>query len=84
MLREVFSFLGVDPDFWSSGFGLEIATREDHVRHDGLLWRLRSSWLGAAYRKASGGPPVAADATAETARRRRPRDRSWTRSGARP
>jgi hypothetical protein len=51
VLREVFSFLGVDPDFWSSGFGLEIATREDHVRHDGLLWKLRASRLGAAYRR---------------------------------
>jgi hypothetical protein len=51
VLREVFSFLGVDPDFWSSEFGLEIATREDHVRHDGLLWRLRASRLGVAYRR---------------------------------
>jgi hypothetical protein len=51
VLREVFSFLGVDPDFWSSEFGLEIATREDHVRHDGLLWGLRESRLGAAYRR---------------------------------
>ena len=58
VLREVFSFLGVDPDFWSSGFGLEIATREDHVRHDGLLWRLRSSWPGSAYRKLPVGPRV--------------------------
>jgi hypothetical protein len=58
VLREVFSFLGVDPDFWSSGFGPEIATREDHVRHDGLLWRLRASWLGAVYRKLPVGPRV--------------------------
>ena len=58
VLREVFSFLGVDPDFWSAEFGLEIATREDHVRHDGLLWRLRSSRLGSAYRKLPVGPRV--------------------------
>jgi hypothetical protein len=51
VLREVFSFLGVDPDFWSSEFDLEIATREDHVRHHGLQWRLRESRLGAAYRR---------------------------------
>jgi hypothetical protein len=57
-LREVFTFVGVDPDFWSSGFGPEIATREDHVRYDGLLWRLRSSWLGSAYRKLPVGPRV--------------------------
>ena len=57
-LREVFTFVGVDPGFWSSGFGPEIATREDHVRYDGLLWRLRSSWLGSAYRKLPVGPRV--------------------------
>jgi hypothetical protein len=56
VLREVFSFLNVDPDFWSAGFDPEIATREDHVRHDGLLWRLRASWLGAVYRKLPVGP----------------------------
>jgi Sulfotransferase domain len=56
VLREVFSFLGVERHFWSSGFGPEIATREDHVRYDGLLWRLRSSRLGAAYRRLPVGP----------------------------
>ena len=51
VLREVFRFLGVDPGFRSPAFAVEIATREDHVRHDGLLWKLRSSRLGAAYRR---------------------------------
>jgi hypothetical protein len=56
VLREVFSFLGVDSRFQSPGFRAEIATREDHVRHDGLLWKLRSSRLGAAYRRLPLGP----------------------------
>ena len=55
-LREVFSFLGVDSSFQSPGFRAEIATREDHVRHDGLLWKLRSSRFGAAYRRLPLGP----------------------------
>jgi hypothetical protein len=55
-LREVFEFLGVDPDFWTSGFEPEIGTRQEHVQHDSLLWRLRASWVGAAYRKLPVGP----------------------------
>jgi hypothetical protein len=56
VLREVFSFLGVDSSFWSPEFGAEMATREDHVRHEGLFWKLRSSWLGALYRRLPVGP----------------------------
>jgi hypothetical protein len=56
VLREIFSFVGVDPGFWTSGFEPEIGTRAEHVRHDSLLWRLRSSWVGAAYRKLPVGP----------------------------
>jgi hypothetical protein len=55
-LREIFEFVGVDPDFWTSGFEPEIGTRQEHVRHDSLLWRLRASPLGAAYRKLPVGP----------------------------
>lgn len=55
-LREIFEFLGVDTDYWTSGFEPEIGTRQEHVRHDSLLWRLRSSWVGAGYRKLPVGP----------------------------
>jgi hypothetical protein len=68
VLGEVFSFLGVDPDFWSTEFDLEIATREDHVRHDGLQWRLRESRLGAAYRRLL--PPRSRIRLTRTLRRR--------------
>lgn len=49
-LRRVFEFLEVDQDFWSPGFRPELATREDHVRYDGLAWRLRGSVLGRVFR----------------------------------
>jgi hypothetical protein len=55
-LREIFTFLGVEASFWSPRFTPELARRDDHVRHDGALWRVRSSPVGRMYRKLPVGP----------------------------
>jgi hypothetical protein len=50
-LRRIFEFLDVDPGFWSKNFQPEIGTRQEHVKYNGVRWRLRHSAAGALWRK---------------------------------
>lgn len=50
-LIKVFRFLDVDPAFRSPEFSAELWTRADHVKYQGLGWRLRGSVLGRAFRR---------------------------------
>jgi hypothetical protein len=50
-LRRVFSVLGVETDFWSRQFSVELLRRDDYVQHGGLNWRVRESLAGEWYRR---------------------------------
>jgi hypothetical protein len=50
-MREVFSFIGVDPEFRSPEFEVELLKRDDYFERGSLGWRLRESPLARAFRR---------------------------------
>ena len=50
-MREVFSFIGVDPSFHSPEFEVELLKRSDYFEHGSLAWRLRESPVGRLFRR---------------------------------
>jgi hypothetical protein len=50
-MREVFSFIGVDPDFRSPEFEVELLKRDDYFERGSLGWRLRESPLARGFRR---------------------------------
>jgi hypothetical protein len=50
-MREVFSFIGVDPSFRSPEFEVELLKRGDYFEHGSLAWRLRESPVGRLFRR---------------------------------
>ncbi|MGH2924099.1 MAG: sulfotransferase family protein [Solirubrobacterales bacterium] len=75
VLRDVFAFLGVDPAFWSPEFEREFNPQAEQRRPTGLWRSLRSSPLGAVFRRL---PPGI------RSRLRRPATRAMSRGVGRP
>jgi hypothetical protein len=75
VLREVFGFLGIDAGFWAPEFDREFNPRREQRRRSGLWWSLRSSPLGAAFRRLPRGLRSGL---------RRPLDRTLSRQVGRP
>ena len=50
-LETVFSFIGVDPTFRSSEFGIELLRRDDYLEYGSVAWRIRESPLGRWFRR---------------------------------
>jgi len=50
-MREVFGFIGVNPDFRSAEFEVELLKRDDYFERGSLAWRLRESPLARGFRR---------------------------------
>jgi hypothetical protein len=55
-IRTVFEFVGVDPDFKSPEFEVELLKRDDYMKRGSLGWRMRESVAGDWFRKLPLGP----------------------------
>jgi len=75
VLRDVFTFLGIEPGFWSPEFEQEFNPRTEQRRATGLWWSLRNSPLGAAFRRLPPGVRL---------RLRRPVTKAMSRQVGRP
>src|SRR5436305_3379835 len=50
-MRSVFGFIGVDADFRSPEFDVELLKRDDYFERGSIAWRLRESPVGGVFRR---------------------------------